>query len=45
MGVFAKAAAYALKDQPAVNAMIDGNDIVYHDFADISIAVATPKVG
>jgi len=43
MSIFAKAAAYALQDQPVVNAVIDGNEIVYRDFVDISVAVATPK--
>ena len=33
----------ALKEWPAVNAMIDGEEIVYNDYADISIAVSTPK--
>lgn len=40
---FVKAAAHALNDQPVVNAVIDGNDIVYRDFIDISVAVSTPK--
>lgn len=44
MSPFVKASAYALKDQPTVNAVIDGNDIVYRDYIDISVAVATPKV-
>ncbi|XP_065168886.1 dihydrolipoyllysine-residue succinyltransferase component of 2-oxoglutarate dehydrogenase complex, mitochondrial isoform X2 [Atheta coriaria] len=43
MSAFAKAAAYALQDQPVVNAVIDGTDIIYRDFVDISVAVATPK--
>lgn len=43
MSAFCKAAAYALKDQPAVNAYIEGNEIVYHNYADISVAVASPK--
>lgn len=43
MSFFAKACAIALADFPAVNAYIDGNEIVYHDYADISIAVSTPK--
>lgn len=43
MSVFCKASAYALQDQPVVNAVIDGNEIVYRDFVDISVAVATPK--
>ncbi|CAI2726429.1 unnamed protein product [Schistosoma spindalis] len=43
MSTFAKASAVALMDQPAVNAVIDGQDIIYRDYVDISIAVATPK--
>ncbi|XP_054261973.1 dihydrolipoyllysine-residue succinyltransferase component of 2-oxoglutarate dehydrogenase complex, mitochondrial [Macrosteles quadrilineatus] len=43
MSAFVKAAAYALTDQPVVNAVIDGNEIVYRDYVDISVAVATPK--
>ncbi|OQV11927.1 Dihydrolipoyllysine-residue succinyltransferase component of 2-oxoglutarate dehydrogenase complex, mitochondrial [Hypsibius exemplaris] len=43
MSAFVKAAAYALKDQPVVNAVIDGGEIVYHDYIDISVAVASPK--
>ncbi len=42
MGFFAKAACMALKDIPAVNARIDGDDIVYHDYVDISVAVSAP---
>lgn len=44
MSPFIKAAAFALKNQPAVNAVIDGNEIVYRDYVDISVAVAAPKV-
>lgn len=44
MSPFVKASAYALKDQPVVNAVIDGTDVVYRDYVDISVAVATPKV-
>lgn len=44
MSAFLKASAYALQDQPVVNAVIDGNEIVYRDYVDISVAVATPKV-
>ena len=44
MSAFVKASAYALTSQPAVNAVIDGNEIVYRDYVDISVAVATPKV-
>lgn len=43
MSAFVKASAYALKDQPVVNAVIDGNHMLYRDFIDISVAVATPK--
>jgi 2-oxoglutarate dehydrogenase E2 component (dihydrolipoamide succinyltransferase) len=43
MSFFAKAAAEALKRQPVVNASVDGNDIIYHGYADISVAVSTDK--
>lgn len=43
MSLFTKASAIALAEIPAVNAMINGNEIVYHDFADIGIAVSTEK--
>ena len=43
MGFFVKAAAEALKRFPAVNASIDGNDIVYHGFYDIGVAVSTER--
>ncbi|MBB5438685.1 2-oxoglutarate dehydrogenase E2 component (dihydrolipoamide succinyltransferase) [Pedobacter sp. AK017] len=43
MSFFTKAVCEALKDFPAVNARIDGESIVYNDFADISIAVSAPK--
>uniref|UniRef100_A0AAX7U461 Dihydrolipoyllysine-residue succinyltransferase component of 2-oxoglutarate dehydrogenase complex, mitochondrial n=1 Tax=Astatotilapia calliptera TaxID=8154 RepID=A0AAX7U461_ASTCA len=45
MSAFVKAAAHALIDQPAVNAVIDDitKEIVYRDYVDISVAVATPK--
>mmetsp|Transcript_34789 Transcript_34789/g.88122 ORF Transcript_34789/g.88122 Transcript_34789/m.88122 type:complete len:461 (-) Transcript_34789:503-1885(-) len=43
MSAFVKASAYALNEVPAVNAVIDGDEIVYRDYVDISIAVATPK--
>jgi len=42
MSLFAKACAKVLMEMPDVNAMIDGNDIVYHDYVDISIAISTP---
>lgn len=43
MSFFTKAVCVALQEWPAVNAKIDGNEIVYHDFCDISIAVSAPK--
>lgn len=43
MSAFCKAAAYALQDQPVVNAVIGENEIVYRDYVDISVAVASPK--
>lgn len=43
MSFFAKAAANALQKHPVVNASVDGNDIIYHGYADISIAVSTDK--
>ncbi|MEE4450685.1 2-oxoglutarate dehydrogenase complex dihydrolipoyllysine-residue succinyltransferase [Novosphingobium resinovorum] len=43
MSFFAKASVLALKDIPAVNAQIDGDQIVYHDYVDISIAVSAPN--
>lgn len=43
MSFFAKACAIALSEWPAVNAYIDGDVLVYHDYADISIAVSTPR--
>ncbi len=42
MSLFAKACAKALMEMPDVNAQIDGNDIIYHDYADISFAISTP---
>lgn len=43
MSFFTKAVTTALKEWPAVNARIDENEIVYSDFADVSIAVSAPK--
>jgi len=43
MSFFAKAAANALQRHPVVNASVDGNDVIYHGYADISIAVSTDK--
>ncbi len=42
MGFFVKAATMALKDIPSVNASIEGDEIVYHEYADISVAVSSP---
>ena len=43
MSFFTKACCLALQEYPAVNAMIDGEEIVYNDFCDVSIAVSAPK--
>ncbi len=43
MGFFTKAVCMALKDIPAVNAQIEGDEIVYHDYADVSVAVSAPN--
>jgi 2-oxoglutarate dehydrogenase E2 component (dihydrolipoamide succinyltransferase) len=43
MGFFVKAACMALKDNPGVNAQIEGDEIVYNDFCDISVAVSAPN--
>lgn len=43
MSAFARACTLALKEIPAANASIEGDEIVYHDFIDLSVAVATPK--
>ena len=43
MSLFTKAVTVALKDFPAVNAQINGDEIIYHDYADVGIAVSTPK--
>lgn len=42
MSLFAKACAKVLLEMPDVNAFIDDNDIVYHDYVDISVAISTP---
>jgi 2-oxoglutarate dehydrogenase E2 component (dihydrolipoamide succinyltransferase) len=42
MSIFAKACAKALLEMPEVNAFIDGDDVIYHDYADISFAISTP---
>ena len=43
MSLFAKACAKVLMEMPDVNAQIDGDHVVYHDYADISIAISTPN--
>lgn len=43
MSFFTKACCYALQEWKAVNAYIDGENIIYHDYCDISIAVSAPK--
>ena len=43
MSIFAKACAKVLMEMPEVNAMIDGDEIIYHDYVDISIAISTPN--
>ena len=43
MSVFARASVLALKEIPAANASIEGEEIVYRDYVDLSVAVATPK--
>ncbi len=43
MSFFTKAVCVALSEFPAVNAMIDGDEIIYNDYADISVAVSAPK--
>ena len=43
MSFFTKAVCVALKEWPAVNAQIDGSEMIFHDFCDISVAVSAPK--
>jgi 2-oxoglutarate dehydrogenase E2 component (dihydrolipoamide succinyltransferase) len=43
MGFFTKAVALAARDVPSVNAQIDGEDIVYHNYLDVSVAVSAPN--
>jgi 2-oxoglutarate dehydrogenase E2 component (dihydrolipoamide succinyltransferase) len=43
MSFFVKAAVAALKRYPIINASVDGNDIVYHGYFDIGIAVGSPR--
>ena len=42
MSLFLKACSNVLLEMPAVNAQLDGNEIIYHDFVDISVAISTP---
>lgn len=43
MSFFTKACCFALQEWPAVNALLDGENIQYHDYCDVSIAVSAPK--
>lgn len=43
MSIFSKACAKALMEMPGVNAQLDGDEIIYHDYVDISIAISTPN--
>ena len=43
MSFFIKACCYSLQEWPSVNAYIDGDNIIYHDYCDVSIAVSTPR--
>jgi 2-oxoglutarate dehydrogenase E2 component (dihydrolipoamide succinyltransferase) len=43
MGFFVKAVALAARDVPAVNASLEGDDIVYHNYLDVSVAVSSPR--
>src|SRR5690606_30397994 len=43
MSFFTRACCQALQEFPAVNARIDGDELIYHDYVDISIAVSTPR--
>ncbi|MFQ5585128.1 MAG: 2-oxoglutarate dehydrogenase complex dihydrolipoyllysine-residue succinyltransferase, partial [Calditrichia bacterium] len=43
MSFFVRAVCIALKEFPKINAKIDGEDVVYHDFVDVSIAVSSPR--
>ena len=43
MSLFAKACSAVLMQMPEVNAKIEGEDLIYHDFTDISIAISTPN--
>lgn len=43
MSLFAKACAKTLMEMPVVNARLEGNELIYHDYVDISIAISTPN--
>ena len=43
MSFFTKAACQALQEWPAVNAMIDGDELIFNDYCDVSIAVSSPR--
>ena len=43
MSIFAKAVTKALKEYPSVNASIDGDDVIFHDYVDMGVAVSTPR--
>lgn len=43
MSAFIKASVMSLQKYPAINAVIDGKDIVYHDYVDVSVAVSAPR--
>ena len=43
MGFFVKAVALAARDVPSVNGRIEGDEIVYHDYLDVSVAVSAPR--
>jgi 2-oxoglutarate dehydrogenase E2 component (dihydrolipoamide succinyltransferase) len=43
MSFFVKASCFALQEWPSVNAYIDGDNLIYHDYCDVSIAVSTPR--
>jgi 2-oxoglutarate dehydrogenase E2 component (dihydrolipoamide succinyltransferase) len=43
MSFFVKAVTVALKDFPVINAYMDGDELIYNDFADVSVAVSTPR--
>lgn len=43
MSFFTKACCMALKDYPVINAQVDGNNIIFHEYCDVGVAVSTPK--